>query len=82
MPNIKGIFVNSNVGRLLSGSNSYKKSSVSLVVLLLVFSFDLGPIIAPIEPNILLPIGPSPSIFGTRKGLFITLLDGGCGGGD
>ena len=28
---------------------------------------------APIEPNILLPIGPSPSIFGTTKGLLLLL---------
>ena len=76
-PNVfSSLSPSSNVGK--SSGSSYKKSSISYFTF---FSFVLGPAIAPMEPNMLLPIGPSLSIFGTTNGFKTGPAEGGGGGG-
>ena len=76
-PNVfSSLSPSSQVGK--SSGCSYKISSIYFFTF---FSFVLGPAIAPMEPNILLPIGPWPSIFGTTNGFKTGPAEGGGSGG-
>ena len=76
-PNVfSSLLPSSQVGK--SSGSSYKKSSIYFSRF---FFFVLGPAIAPMEPNMLFPIGPWPYIFGTTNGFKTGPAEGGGSGG-